>query len=150
MQSRPLTLQEQVAGMRATWPRFRKYGGKRRSQSVRWIGTLKPQLTQYRVEIRYTILTDPQIRVLSPVLTRLPGNVEGELPHIYPPANDPSLCLYDPDADEWDVSMSIAQTIVPWTVDWLACYEWWLITGRWTGGGRHVDDGPGLEEGVQS
>lgn len=149
MQSRPLTLQEQVAGMAATWPRFRKYGGKRNTQNVRWIGALKPQFTQYRVEIRYGFLTDPLIRVLSPVLTRLPGNVEGELPHVYPPAEDPTLCLYDPRKDEWDPSMSIAHTIVPWTVDWLACYEWWLITGRWTGGGRHAGESQYLEEGVR-
>lgn len=33
--------------------------------------------------------------------------------------------------------MHLSQTIVPWSADWLACYELWLMTGRWTGGGRH-------------
>ncbi|WP_244438191.1 hypothetical protein [Afipia birgiae] len=34
--------------------------------------------------------------------------------------------------------MTIASTTVPWALDWLACYELWLMTGRWTGGGRHA------------
>ncbi|MYD87819.1 MAG: hypothetical protein F4018_15215 [Acidobacteria bacterium] len=25
--------------------------------------------------------------------------------------------------------------IVPWTSEWLACYEIWLATGKWLGGG---------------
>jgi len=32
----------------------------------------------------------------------------------------------------------IALTTVPWAADWLACYEGWLATGRWHGGGRHA------------
>ena len=31
-------------------------------------------------------------------------------------------------------------TIVPWTIDWLACYEGWLATGEWAGGGIHTDE----------
>ena len=39
---------------------------------------------------------------------------------------------------EWTPAMTIASTTVPWALDWLACYELWLMTGRWTGGGRHA------------
>jgi hypothetical protein len=31
--------------------------------------------------------------------------------------------------------MSIADTIVPWTAEWLVHYEIWLMTGEWYGGG---------------
>ena len=31
--------------------------------------------------------------------------------------------------------MSIADTIVPWTAEWLVHYEIWLVTGEWYGGG---------------
>jgi hypothetical protein len=62
------------------------------------------------------------------------------LPHVYPPAENPTLCLFDPRAGEWDGAMPIAETILPWALDWIACYEMWLMTGRWTGGGRHVGD----------
>jgi hypothetical protein len=37
---------------------------------------------------------------------------------------------------EWTVGMSIANTIVPWTSEWLAHYEIWLATGDWQGGGE--------------
>ena len=46
----------------------------------------------------------------------------------------PVLCLYDPLKREWRPVDAISDTIVPWTIDWLACYEVWLATGRWTGG----------------
>ena len=35
------------------------------------------------------------------------------------------------------LAYTVARIIVPWTIDWLACYEGWLATGEWTGGGRH-------------
>jgi hypothetical protein len=38
--------------------------------------------------------------------------------------------------------MPIAETIAPWAMDWIACYELWLMTGVWTGGGRHAGDPP--------
>ncbi len=136
MSARVLSLGNQIDAMRAAWPRFSARGGDRR-QNIRWIGVLRPQFVEYRVEIRYRLLDFPEVRILSPTLKQLPGNDEGALPHVYPPADDPTLCLFDPAADEWHPSMAIAQTIVPWTIDWLACYEWWLITGKWTGGGRH-------------
>ena len=40
--------------------------------------------------------------------------------------------------------MTLASTTVLWALDWLACYELWLMTGRWTGGGRHA--GPEFTE----
>ena len=134
---RAQTNEEQIASMKRIWPGLKLRG--RRIGAVRWIGSLRPQFQIYRVEIIHQISDHPIIRVLLPELIWLPDNEEGQLPHVYPPASDPTLCLYDPQADEWDHSMLIGQTIVPWTLDWLACYELWLMTGRWTGGGRHPE-----------
>jgi hypothetical protein len=47
------------------------------------------------------------------------------------------LCLFDPEAEEWSHDDLIAFTTIPWAADWLACYEGWLASGRWYGGGRH-------------
>jgi hypothetical protein len=72
---------------------------------------------------------------------------EAPLPHVFFDAKDitlSALCLFDPDKAEWDPNDLIADTTVPWTVDWLACYEGWLATGRWHGGGRHAPR-PGAE-----
>jgi hypothetical protein len=140
----PLTIAEQSAAMRAAWPRFSAHILPGRGDTVRWIGTARPQFAAYRIEIRYRLFDDPEVRVIEPELKRLPGNEEGQLPHVYPPADDPTLCLFDPKASQWNPSMAIAETTVPWAVDWLACYELWLMTGKWPGGGRHP-----VEEQVQ-
>ena len=44
------------------------------------------------------------------------------------------LCLYLP--GQWKESMLLADTILPWTSQWLLYYELWLITGHWMGTGH--------------
>lgn len=143
MRARTLTNIEQIESMKQLWPGLKLRG--RRESAIRWIGNLWPQFQTYRVEIIHRLYAAPIVRVLSPELIRLPDNEEGKLPHVYQPASDPALCLYDPEADEWDHSILISKSIVPWTLDWLACYEFWLITGKWMGGGRHPSPTPEQE-----
>jgi hypothetical protein len=137
MTGAPLSIDEQIAAMKVTWPQFAARRIDRRSQSTRWMGSVRPQYSKYILEIRYQLGAFPEVRVISPALIRMSGNPEGQLPHVYPPADDPTLCLFDPRESEWASTATIASTIVPWALDWLACYEFWLMTGRWTGGGRH-------------
>ena len=84
----------------------------------------------------------PIVRVLSPRLELRPDAIdEPPLPHVFPNLEYPplsALCLFDPAADEWSHDDLVADTTIPWTAQWLACYEWWLATGRWYGGGRPV------------
>lgn len=135
MQPNPILIRNQVAAMNATWPavklRHQNFEG------AKWVGLVRPQYQKYKICIDYRLFEAPIVKVLAPNLTRLPDNEEGQLPHVYPPAEDPSLCLYDPRTNEWDGTMLLSRTIVPWTLDWLSCYELWLMTSRWTGGGRH-------------
>jgi hypothetical protein len=151
MAAYPLSVGEQVAAMKATWPQLLARNIDRRGQSVRWIGDVRPQHSRYTLEIRYRIGMSPQVRILAPVLVRLPDNEEGQLPHVYPPSDDPTLCLFDPMNHEWNASMRIAETTVPWGLDWLAFYELWLMTGKWTGGGRHAGQPriPSIEDRIQ-
>lgn len=137
-----LSIDRQNEAMRRLWPRFAVKGLNRVDHSARWIGEVKPQFARFTLEIRYSLGSFPQTRILSPDLVRRPGDAEGALPHVYPPADDPRLCLFDPEAGEWTSKMAIAETIVPWALDWIACYEWWLMTGVWRGGGRHAGDPP--------
>lgn len=140
MSVRPILMKDQIAAMTATWSAL-----KVRRQSFdagKWVGTLRPQFQKYKVSIEYRLFESPTVKVLAPDLIRLPDNEEGQLPHVYPPADDPSLCLFDPKTNEWNEGMLLSQTIVPWTIDWLSCYELWLMTGRWTGGGRHPEIEP--------
>lgn len=46
------------------------------------------------------------------------------------------LCLFY--KEEWNATMNIADTIIPWTCEWLYFYEIWVITGKWYGGGKHL------------
>lgn len=112
----------EVALMRARFPTFRY----RLTHNVlTWHGTLQPALTSpcYHVRLTYARGDQPQVWVLSPSL-------HPNAPHRYA---DKSLCLYDPKEESWSVSSGIANTIVPWTAEWLFCYELWRTTGVWWG-----------------
>lgn len=66
--------------------------------------------------------------------------VDGQgLPHVYA-LN--TLCLFLGNR-EWHESIPIADTLVPWTSQWLLFYELWLATGgEWLGEGEHPPPGP--------
>lgn len=137
MDGSPLPITAQRTRITMLWPNFRFGHQGKPGQGGRWVGEVRPQFTRFLIELKYTLFDMPEVRVLRPALVRLPDNDEGALPHVYPPADDPVLCLFDPNANEWDAGMYLAETTIPWSFDWLACYELWLMTGRWTGGGRH-------------
>jgi hypothetical protein len=92
-----------------------------------------PVSRRYTVRITHRPPFDPDVDVLAPPLRLHPG-AKG-LPHVYPGHR---LCLYEP--GEWKSNMPIANTVLPWTTEWLYYYEIWLVTGEWTGGG----DWPGV------
>ena len=46
-----------------------------------------------------------------------------------------NLCLYYP--CEWNSTMNISDTIIPWISEWLYYFEFWCITEEWHGGGKH-------------
>jgi hypothetical protein len=135
-----MSIADQIARMKARWPRFTLRNIDRREHAVHWIGIVQPQFSPYTLDVQYSLGSFPKVRVVSPSLTCLPDNPEGQLPHVYPPAEDPTLCLFDPELDQWNWSMPVADTAVPWACDWLACYELWVISGVWRGGGRHAGD----------
>jgi hypothetical protein len=140
-----MSIKEQIADMAVCWPQLRKASSS--PDAVRWRGRMEGQIGRYRLDIRYTLNTAsrparglPEVRVLKPELVKQPGNSDGILPHMYGPIEDPKMCLFDPAQNQWNPSMSLARTIVPWALDWLACYEMWRIDGKWRGGGRHLGD----------
>lgn len=104
---------------------------KSRHMELRWWGEIVPTAisARYSVRIRYRMGGKPVAEVLRPSLEVRHGS---SIPHRYP---DGSLCLFYPAAGEWQPSMPIADTIVPWTSEWLAHYEIWLACGSWRGGG---------------
>lgn len=104
-----------------------------RSTSLVWRADLAPSeySRTYRVRLEYDAVRRPRVYVETPAL--LP-NESGELPHIYGRGD---LCLNK--IDEWTRGDPLAETILPWTCEWLLHYELWLITGEWNGsGGDHT------------
>ena len=144
-----LSVMRQVERMRVRWPDFQVV---ERSRSFAcWEGPLRPLSQSYRVRISLQRqrrkgqgedVLQSRIQVLDPLLRRREEGPRREIPHVYRNTEDPErphLCLFDPENNEWHAGCVVADTIVPWTIDWLASYEGWLATGRWAGGGRHPD-----------
>lgn len=91
-----------------------------------WFVTLQPTPVslQYRARVRYKHRRRPHVHIVSPDLTTRPGE---PLPHVYP---GDELCLYYED-EFVGTQHFIADTIVPWTSEWLMYYESWMTTGEW-------------------
>ncbi len=92
-----------------------------------WTGVLQPTplSRHYTVRITHATGDHPSVVVVHPMLESRPGE---PLPHVY---REGCLCLYKD--GEWQPSMFIAHTIVPWACEWLAYYEVWKATGHWYG-----------------
>lgn len=105
-----------------------------------WEGILKssPIGDEYLIKVLYKKNDVPKIFVLEPKNLKLPEG-KTNLMHVYD-HDKQRLCLYYPNAKEWNSTKTIASTIMPWTIEWLYHYEMWLITGDWTGGGIHHGD----------
>jgi hypothetical protein len=137
--------------MRASWQGLRaeQVG----ARTARWRGPLKPLLQTYEVQVWYRapviieliepLRQQPRVRILSLRLRQRRGDAEGDLPHVYWDDPDcPALSLFDHETGEWTPFHLLAETTIPWAIDWLTCYEGWRATGEWTGGGRHAEPLP--------
>lgn len=78
----------------------------------------------------------PRAQVLAPDLVAECGR---RLPHVYGIVPYPDLCVFDPHASgqEWRNGMLIAESYIFWVARWLASYELWLVTRKWSGPERH-------------
>jgi len=145
-----MSLRDQVWEMRRKYPGFKLMWS--HSWLACWEGDLYPLGGQrYRVRICYQLaqwFKDfyisaprlPTIQLIEPKLSfenDCPGH--DKLIHVYPDPKHPELsylCLDDPELSNWHDGSGVADTIIPWAIDWLACYDLWQATGKWSGGGR--------------
>jgi hypothetical protein len=93
-----------------------------------------PLSRKYNLRIEFQQGRAPQTFCESPDLTELAG--DRDLPHVYS-TRPVQLCLYHPGYREWDSTMRVDQTIVPWATLWLVYFEDWLASDNWKGGGEH-------------
>ena len=93
---------------------------------------------KYKVLLQYdSIQKRPQVYVS---LEQLNVYDKEKIPHKYGIKNLKgkeyvNLCLYYP--GEWNSTMNISETLIPWVSEWLYYFEVWCITGKWCGGGIH-------------
>lgn len=137
------TTMAQVRHMRASCPKSRVRH--RDKHQAAFECELRPFQKTYTVLILFRMappgpgLPNPAVMVLDPRLRGRKERPDEAIPHVYGnPWNPllPFLCLFHPPSDRFDPRHHrLADTVVPWTIDWLACYEIWLATGKWVGGG---------------
>ena len=92
-----------------------------------------PNSSAYRIRIDYTIGASPKVFVINPAVLK---KAEGAtvLPHVFDTEKH-QLCLFYSKIGEWDASMLLSRSIVPWASEWLFFYVLWVITGEWLGEG---------------
>jgi hypothetical protein len=128
-----LPMADQVARMRDRFPALRHTEHCR--WWVSWIGPVQPVHRIYTIKVQYVRrywLDDleitngylPEVELLEPMMKVEHPRTGALVPHVYWRDDKPersTLCLYDPAADQWSSDDSIADTIVPWACEWLAC-----------------------------
>jgi hypothetical protein len=118
-------------------------------KTVQWEGTIQPTpiSREYRVVVKYTLSHPPICIVKDPDISAL---AEGrKIPHTYrnhTGIKGTQLCLYLPaikrknKVSEWQPTMFLANTILPWASIWLLYFEFWLSSDVWDGGGVEHDE----------
>jgi hypothetical protein len=112
----------------------------RTPQELTWLGRLTPApyCSTYEVLVNHRRGNQPLVYVSRPRL-QLVGDLD--LPHVY---TWNTLCLFL-DEREWDPSLLISETLVPWASEWLYFYEAWVATGgEWFGKGVHPSPDTGV------
>jgi len=78
----------------------------------------------------------PQVFVLDP---QPQPRDDQPLQHVYQRTHPIKICAWDPKAKDWDASQAIADTVIPYAIQWLCSYELWRVTGEWSAPGRHPE-----------
>lgn len=93
-------------------------------QDIYWLGKMQPSENSpvYTVKIQYDSY-QPKVFVVEPHILK-------NAPHRY---RDNSLCLHHPNDKSFRPDMLIADTLIPWTGEWLYFYNIWLEEGVWWG-----------------
>lgn len=127
----PLNMALQAGKIKSLFP---AYPPSFNQNGLTWKCTLTPSplSASYEVSLLYTREAQPNVYVVNQTLELFPGKTK--LPHVYDTKKQ-WLCLYYRKGREWNSGMLIADTVIPWTCEWLLHYECWAATGTWHGGG---------------
>lgn len=136
----PFSLLQQKVALCSVYKDAKCYIDKKKKQLF-WSGQIKPTAfsKEYNILMLYKLWESPKVWVYGDELKKLDAE---DFPHkfdINVDAKMVRICLYR--YSEFNVYKLLADTIIPWTVEWLYFYELWLATGEWLGGGEHPDFG---------
>ena len=134
-----IRLFDQMMTLRAAYP---SASCELRNGTLFWMGKIKPTplSREYDVALIYSDSQVPKVWVLGDSLQKID---DAGFPHKYDvdvKNNMVQICLYR--YREFTKDKFLANTIIPWTVEWLYFYEIWLATGEWCGGGEHPGQPP--------
>jgi hypothetical protein len=126
---RPLSLVKQMANLRV---RHRSLAVRLRGDRLDAEGWIRGNgiTRRYHVRIEYRLGYHPRTTVIEPPLEQLLP--DQPVAHTNGP-NEP--CLYTKAHPDWRATMYLGDSVVPWLMEWLVCYELWRATGSWFGGG---------------
>ena len=129
---KPLSLRQQAEAMKL----YAQLSTKLANRTATWRGPWRPTdlSDTYEIQVTGRFLKRPVISILWPVLELAKGKTR--LPHVYP-GGQSDICVHV--ETDWNPSMRIAYTIMPWVSQWLYFYEVWLQTGEWIGKGTHAE-----------
>lgn len=134
IKSREISLIVQANKLQSYFPNS-KYSV--RQNILVWKGYLQPTYLspKYLIKVVYQREKHPDVYVIDPKPLVL-AEGKSKLEHVYD-SDKQHLCIYYKRAKEWNETKFIADTIIPWTSEWLFHYEIWVTTGIWHGGGIH-------------
>lgn len=133
-ETKPISLAQQAGRMAFKYPELRL---RLKRNIATWTGNWLPSVLSdtYLLRITYRYPRRPRIAVLRPKLKLATG--KDKLPHVY---SDGQLDICVHARGEWNATLHIADTIMPWISQWLRFYEVWEQTGGWEGKGTHPED----------
>lgn len=101
-----------------------------------WSGYLcpTPMSRTYHVTLEYKVKKRPRVTLIGENLQGLDKSSFPHKFHIDQQKKQVDICLHL--GHEFGENMLIADTIVPWAIEWLYYYEIWLTTDEWCGGGK--------------
>lgn len=110
--------------------RYPSSTGKVKRSKLQWECRLRPQVITdtYLFQVEYTMEKRPVVYISE---GKLADEKDLELvPHHYGVLDDGRVhvCL---DRFDWKSSMLLADSVVPWAMEWALHYEIWLATGEW-------------------
>lgn len=141
--SKPRSVNSQIQRMAIKWPSLEMNIHRPLMSGtppcIQWVGPVRGFQRDYRILVQWTWLARdsfPCVFLLSPFLRPRAGADYIDIPHLIHDDEEPensALCLFDPDEGQWDTSMWISDTTVPWASEWLHHYEFWHLDGIWRG-----------------